>query len=248
MPVARIRRRASGIASAADRQAHRRVQGRDGGTAPPAAIQSGVPRRAEERTQARGQDQLLARGYTYACTHDAELDTQRSFYLTRAGGDVMLRDRRGSLGALFKSRLGTDDRMFKLSPQPAERLHLLAGARVPLRPVARREHGRIAGGVSTSISVARAAVFAHRSPTVSSAAARRHAPRKRSRLRARSWRRPAAVDPAPVEPLGAAIEPLGLQNLVHVGARAAAPAARASARQSSAKASASLRRHSKHGR
>jgi hypothetical protein len=54
--------------------------------------------------------------YTYACTHDAELDTQRSFYLTRAGDAVMLRDRKGSLGALLKTKLGSDDRMFRLDP------------------------------------------------------------------------------------------------------------------------------------
>jgi hypothetical protein len=57
--------------------------------------------------------------YTYACTHAAELDTQRSFYLTRAGDSVMLRDRKGSLGALFKTRLGNDDRMFRLNVAPA---------------------------------------------------------------------------------------------------------------------------------
>lgn len=57
--------------------------------------------------------------YTYACTHNAELDTQRSFYLTRAGDSMMLRDRKGSLGALFKTKLGNDDRMFRLNPAPA---------------------------------------------------------------------------------------------------------------------------------
>jgi hypothetical protein len=57
--------------------------------------------------------------YSYACTHDAEHDTQRSFYLTRAGDGVMLRDRKGSLGALFKTRLGNDDRMFRLKVAPA---------------------------------------------------------------------------------------------------------------------------------
>ena len=46
-------------------------------------------------------------------------DTQRSFYLTRAGDGVMLRDRKGSLGALFKTRLGNDDRMFRLNVAPA---------------------------------------------------------------------------------------------------------------------------------
>jgi hypothetical protein len=56
--------------------------------------------------------------YTYACTHDTNLDTVRSFYLTRAGNDVMLRDRRGNLAALFKDKLGTDDLMFRLAPAP----------------------------------------------------------------------------------------------------------------------------------
>jgi hypothetical protein len=72
-------------------------------------------RRLEGKTNCWPED------YTYACTHDAELDTQRSFYLTRAGDDVMLRDRKGSLGALLKAKLGNDDRMFRLNVAPAER-------------------------------------------------------------------------------------------------------------------------------
>lgn len=58
--------------------------------------------------------------YAYTCTHAAELDTVRSFYLTRAGDYVvMLRDRKGSLAELFKHRLEDDDRMFRLSAAPA---------------------------------------------------------------------------------------------------------------------------------
>ncbi len=57
--------------------------------------------------------------YSYACTHDTGLDVTRSFYLTRAGDAVMLRDRKGSLGALLKAKLGSDDRMFRLDPSAA---------------------------------------------------------------------------------------------------------------------------------
>lgn len=70
-------------------------------------------RKLEGRTNCWPED------YTYACTHDAALDTQRSFYLTRAGDAVMLRDRRGSLDALLKTKLGSDDRMFRLDPSAA---------------------------------------------------------------------------------------------------------------------------------
>lgn len=65
-----------------------------------------------------GRTNCWPENYTYACTHDAALDTQRSFYLTRAGDDVMLRDQRGSLGTLLKATLGSDDRMFKLAQAP----------------------------------------------------------------------------------------------------------------------------------
>jgi hypothetical protein len=66
-----------------------------------------------------GKTNCWPENYAYTCTHDAAADTQRSFYLTRAGDSVMLRDRQGSLGALFKSALGDDDRMFRLAPAPA---------------------------------------------------------------------------------------------------------------------------------
>jgi hypothetical protein len=58
-------------------------------------------------------------GYAYACTHDMEVDAHPSFYLTRAADGVMLRDRKGNLGALFKSKLGSDDKMFRLAASPA---------------------------------------------------------------------------------------------------------------------------------
>ena len=49
------------------------------------------------------------------------MDTDRSFYLTRAGeNDAMLRDKHGLLDKVFKTKLGSDDRMFKLKASPAE--------------------------------------------------------------------------------------------------------------------------------
>ena len=58
--------------------------------------------------------------YAYTCTHDPQLDTQRDFYLTRAGdNEVMLRDKRGVLAKLFDAKLGDDDRLFKLRASPA---------------------------------------------------------------------------------------------------------------------------------
>ena len=67
-------------------------------------------KRAEKTTQC-GADQ-----YAFACTHNADHDTQRDFYLTRAGRDhMMLRDRRGAMNTMFDGiTLGTDDRIFKL--------------------------------------------------------------------------------------------------------------------------------------
>jgi hypothetical protein len=53
--------------------------------------------------------------YAFACTHDPDLDTVRDYYLTRAPDDkVMLRDRRGRLEKLFDTKLGSDDRIFRL--------------------------------------------------------------------------------------------------------------------------------------
>lgn len=58
--------------------------------------------------------------YAYTCTHDPQMDTQRDFYLTRAGdNEVMLRDKRGVLSKLFDTELGADDRLFKLRASPA---------------------------------------------------------------------------------------------------------------------------------
>jgi hypothetical protein len=58
--------------------------------------------------------------YHYGCTLDPKLDEQQDFYLTRAGDQhVMLRDRKGKLGELFRTALGTDDRVFRLEASPA---------------------------------------------------------------------------------------------------------------------------------
>lgn len=59
--------------------------------------------------------------YAYACTHNAAMDEQRDFYLTRAANnDVFLRDRHGMLKNLFGTRLGSDDRVFRLRTAPRE--------------------------------------------------------------------------------------------------------------------------------
>lgn len=72
-------------------------------------------KKAEKKTQC-GADQ-----YAFACTHNADFDTQRDFYLTRAGKDhMMLRDRRGAMNKMFDGiTLGADDRIFKLEQSPA---------------------------------------------------------------------------------------------------------------------------------
>ncbi len=43
----------------------------------------------------------------------------KQIFLRAGGNDIMLRDRRGRLSDLFMAKLGTDDRIFKLSAQPA---------------------------------------------------------------------------------------------------------------------------------
>ena len=59
--------------------------------------------------------------YALGCQPDGPLDADRSFYLTRAGeNEMMLRDRHGLLDKVFRTRLGSDDRMFKLTASPAE--------------------------------------------------------------------------------------------------------------------------------
>ncbi len=76
------------------------------------------------RTELRNGQKLQGRTscwpdqYSYVCTHDEKVDERGSFHLTRAGADMMLRDRLGSLAALLKAKLGTDDRMFRLQPAP----------------------------------------------------------------------------------------------------------------------------------
>jgi hypothetical protein len=59
--------------------------------------------------------------YAFGCQPDGPLDSDRSFYLTRAGdGEVMLRDKHGLLDKVFKTKLGSDDRMFKLTASPPQ--------------------------------------------------------------------------------------------------------------------------------
>jgi hypothetical protein len=57
--------------------------------------------------------------YAFGCTINMKMDTDRSFYLTRASNnDVMLRDRHGLLARMFGARLGSDDRIFRLNTSP----------------------------------------------------------------------------------------------------------------------------------
>jgi hypothetical protein len=57
--------------------------------------------------------------YAYACTHNPDFDTAQDFFLTRDGGDaIMLRDAKGKLVELFGTKLGSDDRTFRLSASP----------------------------------------------------------------------------------------------------------------------------------
>lgn len=58
--------------------------------------------------------------YAYTCPVKAEIDTARDFYVTRAGDDaVMIRDRRGKLADFFGTKLGADDRLFRLQASAA---------------------------------------------------------------------------------------------------------------------------------
>ena len=53
--------------------------------------------------------------YTYICTSpEPASDGSHFFYLTRAGDDIMLRDRKGVLASFLGAKLGADDQMFKL--------------------------------------------------------------------------------------------------------------------------------------
>ena len=53
--------------------------------------------------------------YKFFCSFSNGSDVHGEFYLTRAGTDhIMLRDRRGNLSKFFETKLGADDRFFKL--------------------------------------------------------------------------------------------------------------------------------------
>lgn len=60
--------------------------------------------------------------YAYTCPADADFDTIKDIYLTRAGDDALnIRDRRGKLGGFFGVKLGDDDRLFRLhASKPAD--------------------------------------------------------------------------------------------------------------------------------
>jgi hypothetical protein len=59
--------------------------------------------------------------YAFACTTDTAMDEQRDFYLTRASsGNMMLRDKHGTLSKLFETQLGADDRFFRLQESAIE--------------------------------------------------------------------------------------------------------------------------------
>ena len=58
--------------------------------------------------------------YAYTCPVIAEADTQKDFYVTRAGENaITIRDRAGKFSTFFKTELGKDDRLFKLESSAA---------------------------------------------------------------------------------------------------------------------------------
>jgi len=58
--------------------------------------------------------------YTYTCPVIAEADTQKDFYVTRAGENaITIRDRAGKFTTFFKTQLGSDDRLFRLESSVA---------------------------------------------------------------------------------------------------------------------------------
>jgi hypothetical protein len=59
--------------------------------------------------------------YAYGCQPKVPMDEDRYFYVTRAGGnDVLLRDKHALLEKLFNTKLGSDDRIFRLQTAPAD--------------------------------------------------------------------------------------------------------------------------------
>lgn len=63
--------------------------------------------------------------YAYTCPVIAEADTQKDFYVTRAGENaITIRDRAGKFTTFFKTKLGSDDRLFKLEASAASACEL----------------------------------------------------------------------------------------------------------------------------
>lgn len=59
--------------------------------------------------------------YAYGCQPKVSMDADRYFYVTRtAGNDVLLRDKHALLEKLFNTKLGSDDRVFRLKTAPAD--------------------------------------------------------------------------------------------------------------------------------
>src|SRR5262249_38420593 len=58
--------------------------------------------------------------YSYICTPAIGSNDAQEFYLTRAGDDMMVRDRRGVLPVALDVEFGSDDKMFKLQPAAEE--------------------------------------------------------------------------------------------------------------------------------
>lgn len=59
--------------------------------------------------------------YAFGCQPVEPMDADRYFYLARAGdSEMMLRDKHGLLDKAFRTKLGSDDRVFKLRVSPAE--------------------------------------------------------------------------------------------------------------------------------
>lgn len=58
--------------------------------------------------------------YSYTCPVAAEADAQKDFYVQRAGDNsLMIRDWAGKLSIFFKTKLGGDDRLFRLESSAA---------------------------------------------------------------------------------------------------------------------------------
>jgi hypothetical protein len=59
--------------------------------------------------------------YAYGCQPKVPMDADRYFYLTRAGNDeILLRDKHALLEKLFDTKLGADDRVFRLKTEAAD--------------------------------------------------------------------------------------------------------------------------------